>query len=102
MSFTVARRHREIGIRAALGARPHRLLGSILSRAAWQLALGVVVGLAFAGVVDRLVGGEMLGGREALLLPAVATLMAIVGIMAAWGPARRGLRIEPTEALRTE
>ncbi len=39
---------------------------------------------------------------EAILLPAVAALMVIVGAMAAWGPARRGLRIEPTEALRTE
>jgi predicted permease len=102
MSFTVSRRHREIGIRTALGAGPHRVLGSILARAAWQLTLGVAVGLAFADVADRLAGGEMLAGRETLLLPGVAALMVLVGVLAAWGPARRALDVQPTEALRAE
>ncbi len=102
MAFTVARRHREIGIRIALGARPQRVLGAILFRAAWQLALGTAVGLALSGTIDRLAGGEILGRQETLVLPAVALLMILVGIMAAWVPARRGLRIEPTEALRAE
>jgi hypothetical protein len=102
MSFTVARQHREIGIRIALGARPARVLGGILFRAAWQLALGVGVGLLFAGVFDRLLGGETLGGQEAYLLPAVAMLMAGVGVLAAWAPAREGLSVQPIEALRAE
>jgi ABC-type antimicrobial peptide transport system permease subunit len=102
MSFTVARQHREIGIRIALGARPARVLGSILLRAGSQLALGVAVGLLVAGAFDRLLGGETLGGQEAILLPVVATLMAGVGVLAAWAPARAGLSIQPTEALRAE
>jgi hypothetical protein len=102
MSFTVARQHREIGIRIALGARPARVLGGILFRAAWQLAVGVGVGLLFAGVFDRLLGGETLGGQEAYLLPAVAMLMAGVGVLAAWAPAREGLSVQPIEALRAE
>ena len=102
MSFTVARQRREIGIRIALGARPAGVLSGILFRAAWQLAFGVLVGLSFAGVFDRLVGGEMLGGQEAFLLPLVAVLMLAVGVMAAWAPARQGLSIQPTEALRTD
>ena len=102
MSFTVARRHREIGIRTALGARPHRVLGNVLARATGQLALGVAVGIGFAAAVNRVLGGELLGGMEALLLPAVAAIMAIVGVLAVWTPVRRGLRIQPTEALRTD
>lgn len=100
MSFTVARRHREIGIRTALGARPQRVMSAVLWRAARQLAMGIALGLAFAAVVDRVLGGEMLGGKPALWLALVGVLMAAVGILAAWGPARRGLRVQPTEALR--
>jgi ABC-type antimicrobial peptide transport system permease subunit len=54
MSFTVVRRRREFGIRIALGARPHPLVGGVLRRAAWQLAIGMAAGLAVTGVVDRL------------------------------------------------
>ena len=102
MSFVVARQHREIGIRIALGASPAGVLGPILLRAARQLAVGVAVGLLFAGVFDRLLGGETLGGQESYLLPAVALLMAGVGVMAAWAPAREGMRIQPIEALRAD
>ena len=44
----------------------------------------------------------MLGGRGAVILPLVAAFMTVVGLLAALGPARRGLRINPTEALKTE
>lgn len=102
MSFTVARQHREIGIRVALGARPARVLGAILVRAAWQLGLGVGVGLLLAGLFDRLLGGETLGGQEKILLPVIALVMAVFGVVAAWAPARAGLAVQPTEALRAE
>jgi ABC-type antimicrobial peptide transport system permease subunit len=97
MSFTVARRRREIGIRAALGAPPAQLLRAVFSRAAMQLSVGVLVGLALAAVID--LGLE--GGYTALLAP-VAVLMLMVGMLAAAGPARRGLRIQPIEALRED
>jgi predicted permease len=97
MSFTVTRRRREIGIRAALGAPPAQLLRAVFSRAAKQLTVGVLVGLAFAAMLD--LGLE--GGYTALLAPA-ALLMLTVGMLAAVGPARRGLRIQPTEALRED
>ncbi|HEX2187695.1 MAG TPA: ABC transporter permease, partial [Longimicrobiaceae bacterium] len=102
MSFTVARRRREIGIQAALGADPRRILGSVFSRALGQLGLGVAVGLAVAGLLEALSGGEILGGRGLVLLPVVAALMVAVGLLAALGPARRGLRIQPSEALRAD
>jgi putative ABC transport system permease protein len=102
MAFTVARRRREIGIRSALGAQPHRVLTGVLYRAMRQLGIGIAIGLAVAGLLDRLTGGEMLRGNAIWLLPAVALLMIVVGGIAAAGPARRGLRVHPTDALRAE
>jgi predicted permease len=100
-SFTVARRRREIGIRTALGASAGRLLGGIFARASAQLGAGVLAGLVLATALDRL-AGDALGDRTPVLLPAVAALMVIVGLMAALGPARRGLAVQPTEALRED
>jgi putative ABC transport system permease protein len=102
MSFTVAQRRKEIGIRAALGADPRRILRSIFSRALGQLAIGIVAGILAAALLDRLAEGELMGGKEAILLPLVAALMTAVGLLAALGPARRGLRVQPTEALKEQ
>ena len=102
MSFTVTKRRREIGIRTALGAGPRRVLGVILSRALAQIALGIAVGIGLAAVMNQLTGGDMFAGREVIVLPAVAALMALVGLLATVGPARRGLSIQPTEALRPD
>jgi hypothetical protein len=102
MSFTVARCRKEIGIRAALGADPSRILAGIFSRAFAQLAIGA--GLGFLGAVglEQLLEGEMFQGHGAVILPLVAVFMTIVGLLAAVGPARRGLQIQPIEALREE
>lgn len=101
-SFTVTRRRKEIGIRTALGAQRRQVLWSVFSRAARQVTLGLVVGVAAAALIDTLTGGELMGGRAGILLPAFAGMMALVGVLAALGPARRSLRIEPTEALRAD
>ena len=102
MSFTVARRRKEIGIRAALGADPSHLLRSIFARACAQLAAGAALGVAAAAALEVLTGGEVMKGHAAVVLPLVALLMLAVGLLAALGPARRGLRIPPIEALRQE
>jgi putative ABC transport system permease protein len=102
MSLTVARRRKEIGIRAALGADPGHILIGIFSRAFAQLAAGAVVGIAGAIVLEGLIEGEMFRAQGTIILPAVALLMTFVGLLAALGPARRGLRIQPTEALRED
>jgi predicted permease len=102
MSFTVAQRRREIGVRAALGADRRHILASIFSRAAMQLCAGVVTGLAVATLLDRATDGELTLGNGLVLVPAVSAFMVAVGLLAALGPARRGLAIQPTEALRED
>jgi ABC-type antimicrobial peptide transport system permease subunit len=64
-----------------------------------QIAIGVVVGIAIALMVQGIVA---LDGWDVLLLLAVAAFMMGVGLLAAVGPARRALRIQPTEALKAE
>lgn len=101
-SFTVTRRRREIGIRAALGADAGDVLLAIFSRIAKQIVLGLVIGIGGAAAIDALSGGEMLGGHASVLLPVFAVLMATTATLASVGPARRGLAIDPAEALRSE
>jgi hypothetical protein len=100
MSFTVARRRREIGIRSALGADPRRILAGIFARAARQLGAGILGGLILAAAFAWVTGD--MDRRGFLLLPGVSALMLTVGVLAALGPARRGLAVQPTEALREE
>ena len=96
MSFTVSRRTREIGIRAALGAPPRRIVAGIFSRAFLQISAGVLAGSGLAALVG-------LGStRELLLLLAADGIMLVVGLAACAVPLRRALRIDPTEALRME
>ncbi|HEX7238749.1 MAG TPA: ABC transporter permease, partial [Longimicrobiaceae bacterium] len=102
MSFTVTQRRKEIGIRTALGAHPRQVVRSICARAAGQIGVGLAVGVAAAAGLEGLTGGGLMDGRGATILPALAAVMAVVGLLAALGPVRRGLRIAPTEALRAD
>ena len=102
MSFTVAQRRREIGIRAALGASSMDVLRSVFSRVAVQVGIGVVLGALGAMVIAPLSDDVVLAGRLAIVTPAIALIMVQVGVVAAYGPARRSLRIQPTEAVRAE
>jgi putative ABC transport system permease protein len=98
MAVAVARRTREIGIRIALGANPRHVLGSVFARAGRQIGGGIIAGnsliLLLAWRADSL--------SADLLVSSVITsvIMAAVGVLACAGPARRALRIQPTEALR--
>jgi putative ABC transport system permease protein len=98
MSLTVSKCRREIGIRSALGADPRRILTGIFARAFVQVSIGAFVGIAVAFLLDTATQGETLGGNRAIILPAIAVFMTIVGVAAAYGPARHGLRIHPTKA----
>ena len=96
MSFTVARRTREIGIRVALGARPGRIVTGIFSRALLQISAGILAGSGLAALIG-------LGStRQVMLLLAADGVMLIVGLAACAVPVLRALRIDPTEALKAE
>lgn len=101
-SVFVSQRRREIGVRTALGADPYRILRSIFSRAVIHLAIGVALGLGVAALLENLTEGELMNGKGVVLLPVVSVLMMAVGLLAAVEPARRGLEVQPTEALREQ
>jgi hypothetical protein len=102
MSFTVSQRRKEIGIRMALGADRKRIVAGIFSRAFAQLAVGAALGAGCAALLERASGGDLMRGNAPVVLAVVALLMMAVGTLAALGPARRSLRIQPTEALREQ
>jgi ABC-type antimicrobial peptide transport system permease subunit len=102
-AFAVAQRRREIGIRSALGAQPVRLVEAVFRRVFWQIGAGSGVGMAAAYLAGRYVPIEQVGGLPIPgIIPGAAALMLLVGVLASLGPARRGLRIDPIEALRHE
>jgi hypothetical protein len=102
ISFTVVKRRREIGIRAALGADTRRVLASIFARAGAQLGAGIALGLAVAAAAEWLIPGGTMGSKAPVLLPTVVVVISAIGLLAALGPARRGLAVHPIEALRDE
>jgi putative ABC transport system permease protein len=107
LSFIVARRTREIGVRVALGASRQRVVGDIFRRPLSQVALGILAGaalIAAAGSVETEMPG-LSGGlspRDAAMILAYAILMLGVCLLACVVPTRRALGVEPTTALRMD
>jgi putative ABC transport system permease protein len=99
MSLTVTRRRKEIGIRIALGASRGRLLASIFRRAALQLGVGGFIGAVLGLVLLR---DPDVAAESPLPVIVVTAVMLIAGLIATAWPARRGMRIQPMEALRDE
>jgi putative ABC transport system permease protein len=102
LSFTVARRTREIGVRVALGASRRRVVTAIFRRPLTQVGLGVAAGgLVVSGLAITLSDGT-LSLRNGAMLVAYVALMFGVCMLACAVPTRRALRVEPTVALRSE
>jgi ABC-type antimicrobial peptide transport system permease subunit len=101
MSFIVAQRWREVGVRCAMGASPGRLVTDIFGRSLVPLTIGAGVGCLLAFALNSVVDVEDVGGLIIPgIVPATAMVMILVGILAVAGPARRAVRINPVEALR--
>jgi len=96
MSFIVAQRTREIGIRSALGAEQRKIVLQIFSRALLQLGGGVAVGVAVLGVFSI----ELTELRSLKLLVPIAAAIVSMGLVACAVPTWRALKVQPTEALR--
>jgi putative ABC transport system permease protein len=97
MSFLVARRTREIGIRVALGSPPTRIVSGIFLRAFLQVALGILAGSAVVAL--KIDFGSL---TQVRMLIGAAAIMLIAGVAACALPLRRALAINPTDALRAE
>ncbi len=102
MSFTVARRTREIGIRVALGAKPRRVIAAIFRRPLVQVSLGVLAGMGLIVVLMLGTSGGTISAVQAVAVVSYSVLMFGVCLLACIVPTRRALRVEPTEALRAE
>jgi predicted permease len=104
MAYAVTQRRREIGVRMALGAESRDVVRLVLARALRVLGAGVMLGLAGAFGVTRVLQRFLFGitATDPLAFAAVTLALVAVGLTAAWMPARRATRVDPVEALRAE
>jgi putative ABC transport system permease protein len=104
MSYSVAERTREIGIRVALGAQRRDVLGLIVKRGMALALGGALIGLGGAIAVTRLMTGLLykVSATDPLTLSAVVGVLAAAALLACYLPARRAMKVDPMVALRTE
>jgi ABC-type antimicrobial peptide transport system permease subunit len=104
ISYNVAQRTREMGIRAALGATERSLLRLILDRGVRLTLIGIAIGVAGAIALTRLMAAILfgVGARDPVTMVSVGVILAGVAILASYVPARRATRVDPVVALRYE
>jgi ABC-type antimicrobial peptide transport system permease subunit len=104
LSFAVAQRTREIGLRIALGAPQSNIFKLILRRALLLVVAGLTIGGALAWFAVRFASSYIYGVRahDGLTFSAVILVLAAVSFLAAWLPARRATKVDPILALRSE
>ena len=104
LSFTVAQRTREIGVRVALGAQRVNVLSLVVGQGLKLAVTGSAVGLVGALAVTRLVSRLLYGINpiDPVTFAGVSMLLAVVAMLASWLPARRAAKVDPMEALRYE
>jgi len=104
ISYSVAERTNEIGIRAALGASRGNLLGLILRQGIWMTGLGLAIGIPSALALTRLLATLLfgVGAWDVVTIGSVTGVLVFVGLLACWVPARRATKVDPMVALRYE
>jgi predicted permease len=104
VSYAVAQRTREMGIRLSLGADTSRVVRLLLGGGLRLVAIGGTIGLTLAALTGRLVSGLLfeVSSFDLVAFLAVATILGAAATVAAWLPARRAARISPALALRAE
>jgi predicted permease len=104
MSYFVARRTSEIGIRMALGATRASVVGMVLRGALWQILIGLGLGIPAALIAGHLMASQLyeVSGADPLALAGATLVLGLCAAVAGFIPARRAASIEPMQALRTE
>ena len=104
LSYSVARRTPEIGLRMALGAGRRDVVGLVLRESIGPVAVGTVIGVAAAVAASRVIQSMLFGIAHDDVLTMAIALTVLVGcaLIAAWLPSARASRVEPMVALRTE
>jgi len=104
MAYVVARRTREIGIRMALGATRRNVAGMVLKEIAGIATVGLVIGLAVAYAIGRVLESLLFGVKagDPFVFLAATGLLIVVATLAGWLPARSAARVDPMVALRYE
>ena len=104
MSYTVAERTHEMGIRMALGAKAGSVVQLVLVQGLKVSALGLGLGLAGALALTKLMSSILYGvsNTDVMTFVSVPVLLALVSVVACWIPARRATRVDPIEVLRAE
>lgn len=104
LAYVVSQRTRELGVRLALGAQRGDLLWLVMRQASVMLVSGVVIGLALAIASGRVVRSYLYGvsARDGWTLGLIALTLLVIGMVAAYLPARRAAMVDPMEALRAE
>ena len=104
MNYSVALRTRELGLRLAVGAQPRQVLLLVLKQGFWLTLVGVVIGLAAAFALTRLLSGLLFGvaAVDVTTFATISLLLVVVSLLACYLPARRAMRIDPLSALRYE
>ena len=104
VAYGVSQRRREIGLRMALGAERGQLRGMVVRQALIPVGIGVVIGLAGALAIGRLMASLLfeVGSADPLALSASAVVLATTAFLASWLPARRASNLDPVRALRLD
>jgi ABC-type antimicrobial peptide transport system permease subunit len=102
LSYTVAQRRHELGIRVALGATPERVTGLVLGQGAKLTAAGLAIGVVAAVALTRVLSSQLYGvsATDLTAFAAVLPVLGAVGLLATWLPARRAVRLDPLDAMR--
>jgi putative ABC transport system permease protein len=104
VSFSVAERVQEMGLRLALGAKPSQLMALVLTEGMKLVAAGILIGVGGAVLLTGLVETQLfgVGARDALTFIAAPTVLFAAGVVGCLAPARRAMRVDPAIALRSE